>query len=406
MAVEIDIDYEVFKYLNKQADEYESLQEILDKNGVSFDEAREKIMEFQKQFKKSCSENSIGTENIIQTCFELMERIDNDSENADLQHIYFCIVTDLGLLNDINSYDRTEEQSVLNYFRQQEKIEELSAFLELNIKNAEKLKKFRMYLKKAIHAKNIDCSHELNLLIRVLEDHDYETENPIFRDNLNALLIHINSDENMKSIKPYILYAVLSRKHGMIQNRENFLPNIKAVFQYQEYNITHDNGKNFNAYQSAVELYEHLRRAYSDEAEIDMNFCDFCFANLSPQSEWYYTQCQTEYDIPMILSRKLHKIKPASFPMLYCYEDYYDYDLYEFETKNSRLYKKWRKSISDELMIEFLSALCYEYDIKKCVEKLLNYSEYQKYAELFLYEESEIYLEHLMLDTALKFIKI
>ncbi len=80
----------------------------------------------------------------------------------------------------------------------------------------------------------------------------------------------------------------------------------------------HDNRKNFNVYQSAVGLYEHLHRAYSEESEVDIELCDFCFANLSPLSEWYYTHCQLEYDIPMLISRKIYQLKPISFPMLFC----------------------------------------------------------------------------------------
>ncbi len=45
------------------------------------------------------------------------------------------------------------------------------------------------------------------------------------------------------------------------------MSNLKAIFQYQEYNILKDNGKNFNQYQSELELYDHVIRAYSDEAD-------------------------------------------------------------------------------------------------------------------------------------------
>ena len=400
------MNYEVYKYLSKQIEDYESLQEILDKNGVTFDEAKDKVVEFKKKFKKLCFENSIKTENFVQICFDLMEQIEKNPENSDLQDLYIYIITDLGLLNEINSYDRTDEQSVLNYYHQKKIIKELTMFLKSDIKNADKLNQIRNHLKKSIYIKNIDCSEELNSLFRLLEQHDFDVKNPIFRDNLNALIMYLNSDEKVKSVKPYIIYATLSRKHGMMQNRDNFLPNVKAVFQYQKYNILHDNGKNFNTYQSAVELYEHLHRAYSDESEIDIEFCDFCFANLSPLSEWYYTQCQTEYEVPMVFSRKIYQLKPASFPMLFCYDDYTEYDLYDFEDQNSRLYIKWKKTVSDDLIIEFLTALCYGYDIKECAEKLPYYVDFSKYAELFLYEESEIYLEHLMLDCSANFIKI
>ena len=76
-----DMNYEVYKYLSKQIEDYESLQKILDKNGVTFDEAKDKVVEFKKKFKKLCFENSIKTENFVQICFDLMEQIEKNPEN-------------------------------------------------------------------------------------------------------------------------------------------------------------------------------------------------------------------------------------------------------------------------------------------------------------------------------------
>ncbi len=92
------------------------------------------------------------------------------------------------------------------------------------------------------------------------------------------------------------------------------------IFQYQEYNILKDNGKNFNQYQSELELYDHLRRAYLEDADID--FCDYCFANLSPLSEWYYMNCELNEEIPMVIDRKILMVMPKSFPKILSYEDY------------------------------------------------------------------------------------
>lgn len=134
--------------------------------------------------------------------------------------------------------------------------------------------------------------------------------------------MYINSDEKLRRVKPYGIFAVLARKTGMIQKREHFIPNLKAVFQYQDYNIYRDNGKNFNQYHSELELYDQLRKSYFDDNDIDISFCDFCFANLSPLSEWYYQNCEPNEDIPMTLGRKILTVMPESFPLILSYEDY------------------------------------------------------------------------------------
>lgn len=147
-------------------------------------------------------------------------------------------------------------------------------------------------------------------------------KNKIYKDNLEFLLININSDEKLKSVKPYIIFSAIARRTGKMQKRENFSPNLKIIFQYQDYSIYRDNGKNFNMYQSELELYDHLKRSYIEYDYIDIELCDFCFANLSPLSEWYYTNCEPDEDIPMNIKRKIVTVIPESFPELLNYRDY------------------------------------------------------------------------------------
>ena len=53
-----------------------------------------------------------------------------------------------------------------------------------------------------------------------------------------------------------------------------------------------------------------------------MGLCDFCFANLSPLSEWYYQNCEPNEEIPMALCRKILHVMPKSFPYMLSYADY------------------------------------------------------------------------------------
>lgn len=407
--MEYDLNYEIFRYADKETDKYEKIQEILDRNEVSIDEVKRNIDNFRCKFNMLTEKYGIGRKNIVQTCYDTIIKIENDPDNKELQYIYFCLATDFGIINEINSSDWTKEQKIRNYLRQNDRINELLDFLSIQSENSEKLNTLRKHLKKAVYSKNIECSEELELICQIIQQHDFfneNTENNILRDNLNALLIHIESDEMLNAAKPYIVYAVLTRKTGMMQKRENFFPNIKSVFQYQIYNIYSNNGKNFNNYQSCIEFYDHLRRIYADEKNIDMDFCDFCFANLSPLSEWYYAYCQPDFEIPMIISRKVYQLKPMNFPMLFCYEDYSGCDLNEFEHKNHKLYHKWEKLVSDDLTDEFLECLYNGSDISEIAGKLPRYDEFSRYAELFLFANAEQLLQCRMLDISQSFIRI
>lgn len=323
-----DVDYEIYKYINELADKYVEFDELLKQNHLTFDSAQQKAKQFKEKFYALLANYSIRSQDLVVICYDLMERIYQQPDNPDLQYLYLCLMTDFGLLIRTDS-DSTEEQRIRNYIRQQERMQELTNFLESQSNNSKKLQELRQYLKKPIMLKNNEYAEESDLLYHLTIQHTFLYEsvgNDVYKDNLNALLIYINSDEKLRLVKPYIIFAVLARKTGMMQNRAHFMPNLKAVFQYQNYNIYKDNGKNFNQYQSELELYDHLQRSYMDDVDVDMALCDFCFANLSPLSEWYYMNCEPNEDIPMCLSRKVLTLLPKSFPNILSYTDYENMD--------------------------------------------------------------------------------
>lgn len=405
--MEYDIDYEINKYIDEQADQYIEFDELLKQNHITFDIAKQKVKQFKENFYCLLSKYSISCQNLTATCYDLMEHINKHPDNADLQHLYFCVMTDFGLLNEINSHDRTKEQEIRNYFHQNELVQKLTAFLKSQSDNSKKFNKIQEYLKKPIQSKHVECMQEADLLYNLTIHHTFlysSSNNKIYHDNLDSLLTHINSDDILKSVKPYAIFAVLSKKHGMMNNRVDFIPNFKTIFQYQTYNIMTDNGKNFNNYQSYVELYEHLRRFYIDDKEVDIELSDFCFANLSPLSEWYYIWCEQNEEIPMNLRRKVYSLKPMSFPMISNYDDYGDFDISEFQTKYSEIYKLWGKAVTPDTTEEFLQIIRNNSDISKSAEKLPYGKEFPQYAEIFMYQSAEILLEEKMLRTAEKFI--
>ena len=230
-----DIDYEIYKYINELADQYVELDELLKHNHLTFDEVQQCVKQFKEKFYSLLSKYSISSQNLVETCYDLIERMEQHPDNPDLQYLYLCIMTDFGLLNKINTHDRTEEQEIRNYLRQHELIQELMEFLESQSESIRKYQKLLKYLKKTIKIKNVECEEESNFLYHLTIQHTFlhdGIKNEVYKDNLKSLLIHINSDEKLKPIKPYIMFAVLARKTGMMQKRKHFMPNLKTIFQY------------------------------------------------------------------------------------------------------------------------------------------------------------------------------
>ena len=79
---------------------------------TTLNEANQKVKQFKEKFNTLLEKYAIGTQNLVVTCYDLIELIKQQPDNSDLQYLYFCIVTDVGLLNNILA-NRTEEQEII-----------------------------------------------------------------------------------------------------------------------------------------------------------------------------------------------------------------------------------------------------------------------------------------------------
>ena len=126
-----DIDYEIYQYINQQAENYISLEELLLQQNLTYDTALQKMAEFKENYHFLLGKYHIRNQNLVNICYDLAKKINQFSENQELQYLYFCVLTDTGLLNPINADGQTEEQTIRNYIRQKEKIQELTHFMEI-----------------------------------------------------------------------------------------------------------------------------------------------------------------------------------------------------------------------------------------------------------------------------------
>jgi len=403
-----DMDYEIYQYISQQVENYVLLDDLLVRNHLTYHAAKQKTALFKEKYNFLLEKYHIRKQNPVMLCYDLIKLLNQFPENEELQYLYFCTVTDTGLLNEINSDSITEEQAIRNYINQKKQVQELTEFMQIQTEYKQKLSQIKKNIKKSDSTETPDCMQEFQLLYELTVQHTFlygANKNQIYKDNLYALLICLNNSKILLPLKPYLIFAVLSRKHGMMQNRENFIPNLKIVFEYQKYQIDTDNGKNFNLYLSYLELYDHLKRFYMQDQKTDIAFCDFCFANSSPLSEWFFRYCQPDADIPMNLKQKITVLKSLCFPMLYCYEDYSHCDVIQFESEHPEIWKRWKEYARPAITENFLQAVSCNSDLSEILNKFPYYEKFSSYAELFLYESAERMLDEKMLNLAEKLIK-
>lgn len=412
--MEYDENYEIYKFVGKAADEYEPLEELLRRHKLSFDEVLYQVDAFRSRFAQLVQQYNILDRNFMTLCISLTETLEELPANEDLQFMYCAMATDCGLLFDLTPEERDDEQDIRCWLEQKRRMEELLEFIRQQPGFRERLQQLKKSLKRSGKSQSHqDIQEEQALLFRLSLEHGFlysGRKSNIYLENIGELVRLVNSNDNLKAVKPYVYMAVLSRKHKMMLNRSGYQPNFQNVFEYEEYNIEVDNGKNFDTYQSYLELYDHLRGNYLDEPEVDIAFSDYCFANLCNLSDWYYDNCQPNEEIPMHLRRKVESLMHLGFPQIVSYHEYENFDVIAFTEKNPVLSIAYDNALDVTLFRDAMRAFYDGKPISEFARQLYDAANAERitqehanaltYAELFLLGEMEEQLREWVLDAA------
>ena len=384
-----ELEFAMFEYISRQAENYCETDALLAQHQLTAAQAAQQAQTFRAAYFQDLADRKIRTQNPAALCLDLAEQLRNTPGDRVLQHLYFCTVTDTGLLCLFPEEECTEEQNIRNYLFQRERVRKLEQFLQTAAECRRALSRIQSFPEPSAAS---DCPEEFQLLYELTLSHTFlygAVKNPVYRDNLHALLLLLNGSPELAALKPYLLFAMLSRKHGMMQNRPHFLPNLRTAFQYQSYQIDADNGKNFNLYQSYLELYDHLRRFYQADGITNITFCDYCFVRFSPLRTWFYRNCEPDVEIPMDLPEMVQEAAALRFPSLFRYADYSDCDLSGFGESHPALFRSWAKAVTPGRTEAFLRCIADGSDPGAILQTMPESAKFPQYAMLFLYEQAE-----------------
>ncbi len=386
------------------------LENALNENNTTYEQALKETENFRNNFFDTVKKNNIKDDNCFSICFDITSNIYDGNINDDLIYLYFAVITDKGLLFDLKPEERSEEQNILCFLEQKNNIQKLMDKIQMKKIYEDRIQEISK-LKIKEYTENIqDEQADIYFISMQYEFLNYNQNNNVFLDNIGGLVQQVNSAEMLKSLKPYIYSAVLSRKHKMMLERKNYSVNIKSVFKYNEYTINNDNGKNFDTYANYLELYDHLRRFFENDKDVDLEFSDYCFANLSNLSDWYYKNCEVNENIPKTLKYEISEYLKNDITLV----DYSKYKISDFMLKNKAVSIVYSNTLSEDknLYLDFISAMYNNKSIKEYAKRLYESSDVERkcrksdlskvltFAEIFLFNHVEILLTERFVETA------
>ena len=143
-----DTDYAIYQYINAQVEQYVEFDDLLKQNHCTMEEAQQEIKAFREKYHSLLAGYAFSDCDLAAACEELMAQMEQHPGSLDLQYLYLCIVTDFGLLWNAGVQERSAEQEVRNYFRQRERMQELTAFLQVQAESMRKYENLLEHLKK------------------------------------------------------------------------------------------------------------------------------------------------------------------------------------------------------------------------------------------------------------------
>lgn len=356
MFNEYNLDIEQF--IDNEADQYIPLEELLDKTGITFDDALAEAEAFKKRFFDTLSLHHIhgNVSRIYFSTAYLFQKVQND----DSSFLYSAVINENGILFGNISDD---EQKIRLWLEFKENFNYFVRLIGSHKIMHERLNKLISH--KPDKSNSDFDANELDYLYSLPRPGSVKSED-VYRENLGELIRKTNSDKLYSSIKPYIYAAAISRKKKKITNCMGYSINIKSLLTYKNYVINSGNGKNTEAHEYYLDLYKSLKKHFTG---CDIEMSDYCFAYLSNISDFLIENNYSSRKIPVRLSSivsDIIKYKDISVTL----EDYNINNDIADDLNLDEVYGKILYGSESLFPIDFIKAFLNDEDISCYAEQL------------------------------------
>lgn len=208
--MEYNENYEIYKFIELEADNFTSMEDILKEYKLTFEQAYENACRYRSDFFSLLKSHGIKSDIPEAILIDICKQMDV-YKDEDILKIYCMAVTDKGLLFEKLA---NKEQIILLWLEQSRESKSLMAYLK-NIPVYKNI--IETMSKSAVNnaTEKIDLEEQANLYQMALQ-HGFiykNGKNNTFLSNIGELIRLTNSNKFIKSAKPYVYSAVLSRKH-------------------------------------------------------------------------------------------------------------------------------------------------------------------------------------------------
>lgn len=253
----------------------------------------DKIKELKDNFHHLVKKYHLPSQNISVLLFYLSRQIEEDTKNEELHQLLVMALCAGDYLLAHFYPPMSKKEDVCEYKIALKKI----ARMETAIKNEhllpeawETVKKRKTLpdIRKISDSEAKACQTEAEHLYTLCKKYIYETDSccPELYNNLFSFCKVTQIQPSLHKAAPIFFYQAIVKHTSRLAAKKGFQFSLKNLWDYKEYRIQKNNGKNFIQYQNYMNLFLALCRYYKPDKSVDLQLCRYAFSHSSNLIEW------------------------------------------------------------------------------------------------------------------------
>lgn len=255
------------------------------------------LQEVRKEFFSVCETKKIPTHNKAVLLYQLSMRLEEKPENEQIRQLLLLALADHGILlghfwtPDAREAEVEYQELKRKYMKlaEDDKLQR-SLFLQWKVVRIsyDSLPKMDAYDDINEMAYEEETNRAVYLYRKFMGIS--EKNSPELYYNLHRFICMTKQEKIYRLIAPLFLFQLMVRHTGRLATKENLDVSMNSLWEYKEYQIEKDNGKNFKRYQLYARLFCKLCKEYRGDTDVDLELCGYGFGASSNLVEWIMDQ--------------------------------------------------------------------------------------------------------------------
>ncbi|MGN1119584.1 MAG: hypothetical protein ACI4Q4_04445 [Oscillospiraceae bacterium] len=295
---------EMLKEIDKMIDETQDLDRELEESGISRETLTAQAEELKSEYNALSSKLELNLADPLPLRWEKLLRLHSkgDPDAVRLLNMY---------ISDCSFFGSEADECISQYTATRKRLDELTCWETWYSSQSQQYARLFNRIKccKVGHAESgTDAETVFNLMMRN-GCTSGNADPAILLDNLTEISSFIHS-AGLENASPLIWFLVIIHNQKKLCSTPGFIVNPQNILRYQEYNISQNNGKNYDRYEQYCDLYLDLKDMFP---QADMELCDMGFLKCSNLAQWCCDFVEYPCGIPSTAAGIIERFSPDFF---------------------------------------------------------------------------------------------